>query len=81
MVIIIIFFSYGFKIKYLQGIASSRLKNISQNSSYFTTDSLGFLGKAEYLRNQVIGGSSFGLDIGLITNKSINGWYFWCFIK
>ena len=69
-------FSYGFKIKYLQGIASSRLKNISQNSSYFTTDSLGFLGKAEYLRNQVIGGSSFGLDIGLITNKSINGWYF-----
>ena len=70
------FFSYGFRFKYLQGIASSRLKNISQNSSYFSTDSLGFLGKAEYLRNQVIGGSSIAFDIGLITNKSINGWHF-----
>tara|TARA_B100001250_G_scaffold354107_1_gene327797 strand:+ start:741 stop:2261 length:1521 start_codon:yes stop_codon:yes gene_type:complete len=68
--------SIGFRIKYLQGLASGNLSSLSDNSSYFFTDSIGFLGKAEYVMNQSVGGSGIGLDIGFLTNKSIKGWNF-----
>tara|TARA_B100000029_G_scaffold437986_1_gene453526 strand:- start:348 stop:1862 length:1515 start_codon:yes stop_codon:yes gene_type:complete len=68
--------SIGFRLKYIQGLASGRTSSISDNSSYFYTDSIGFLGKAQYLINQSIGGSGFGLDIGLLSNNPINGWFF-----
>ena len=67
---------FGFRFKYLQGLASGKLNSVSDNSSYFYTDSIGFLGQAEYLMNQSIGGSGFGLDIGVLTNKPIKGWIF-----
>ena len=66
--------SIGLRIKYLQGLVSGQLSSVSNNSSYFSTDSIGFLGKAEYVMNQSVGGSGFGLDIGLLTNKPIKGW-------
>ena len=68
--------SIGLRIKYLQGLVSGQLSSVSNNSSYFSTDSIGFLGKAEYVMNQSVGGSGFGLDIGLLTNKPIKGWKF-----
>ena len=68
--------SIGLRIKYLQGLASGKLTSVSDNSSYFSTDSIGFLGKAEYVMNQSVGGSGFGLDIGLLSNKPIKGWNF-----
>lgn len=69
-------FSYGFRLKYIQGLANSKLKSISPNSSYFSTDSLGFLGKAEYLMSQSIGGSSIALDLGIISDETFNDWNF-----
>ena len=68
--------SIGLRIKYLQGLASGKLTSVSDNSSYFFTDSIGFLGKAEYVMNQSVGGSGFGLDVGLLTNEPIKGWNF-----
>ena len=70
------FLSIGFRIKYLQGLSSGKLRSISDNSSYFYTDSIGFLGKAEYLINQSIGGSGIAFDIGILNNNPINGWLF-----
>ena len=57
-------FSVGLKLKYLQGLAYGEFINLSDNSSYFYTDSIGFIGKAEYLINQGIGGSGFAFDLG-----------------
>ncbi len=68
--------SFGIRLKYLQGLASGRLIGVSDNSSYFYTDSIGFSGKAEYLMNQSIGGSGLALDLGILTHKPINGWIF-----
>ena len=66
----------GTRIKYLQGLSYAELVNLSDNSSYFSTDSLGFLGKAEYLVNQGIGGSGMALDFGLYNKEAIKGWNF-----
>tara|TARA_Y100001970_G_scaffold26569_1_gene32032 strand:- start:6223 stop:7680 length:1458 start_codon:yes stop_codon:yes gene_type:complete len=63
--------SYGIRLKYLQGLAYGELLNLSDNSSYFVTDTTtGFMGQAKYLINQAIGGSGFAMDLGLIYNKS-----------
>tara|TARA_B100000676_G_scaffold50449_2_gene49532 strand:- start:3436 stop:4887 length:1452 start_codon:yes stop_codon:yes gene_type:complete len=62
---------YGFKIKYLQGLVYSELDNLSDNSSFFITDTTtGFMGEAKYLINQSVGGSGFALDLGLIYEYS-----------
>ena len=66
----------GARVKYLQGLAYGELVNLSDNSSYFSTDSLGFLGKAEYLLNQGVGGSGMALDFGLYNKEAIKGWNF-----
>lgn len=63
--------AYGIKIKYLQGIAYGDLVNLSDNSSFFLTDTTtGFMGEAKYLVNQAVGGSGFALDLGLIYDFS-----------
>ena len=67
-------FSIGMRFKYLQGLAYGEFINLSDNSSYFYTDSTGFIGKAEYLINQGIGGSGFSFDIGVIYKKSQSDW-------
>ena len=67
-------FSIGIKLKYLQGLAYGELINLSDNSSYFYTDSIGFIGKAEYLINQGIGGSGFSLDLGIIYKEPQSDW-------
>ena len=54
--------SFGIKIKYLQGLAFGELVNLSDNSSFFVTDTTtGFMGEAKYLVNQAVGGSGFAL--------------------
>lgn len=59
--------SFGIKIKYLQGLAFGELVNLSDNSSFFVTDTTtGFMGEAKYLVNQAVGGSGFALDLGFI---------------
>ena len=64
-------FSFGIRLKYLQGLAYGELLNLSDNSSYFVTDTTtGFMGQAKYLINQAVGGSGFAMDLGLIYNKS-----------
>ena len=67
-------FLIGIKLKYLQGLAYGELINLSDNSSYFYTDSIGFIGKAEYLINQGVGGSGLAFDIGLIYQNPESNW-------
>ena len=67
-------FSVGVKLKYLQGLAYGEFINLSDNSSYFYTDSIGFIGKAEYLINQGIGGSGFAFDLGIIYKEPQSDW-------
>ena len=63
--------SLGIRLKYLQGLAYGELLNLSDNSSYFVTDTTtGFMGQAQYLVNQAVGGSGFAMDLGLIYKKS-----------
>lgn len=63
--------SLGVRLKYLQGLAYGELINLSDNSSYFVTDTTtGFMGQAKYLINQAVGGSGYALDLGMIYNKS-----------
>lgn len=63
--------SLGTRLKYLQGLAYGSLINLSDNSSYFITDTTtGFMGQAQYLINQAVGGSGFAMDLGLIYNQS-----------
>jgi len=67
-------YSFGIKLKYLQGLAYGEFINLSDNSSYFYTDSIGFMGKAEYLINQGVGGSGFAFDIGMIYKNPQTDW-------
>jgi len=63
--------SLGVRLKYLQGLAYGELLNLSDNSSYFVTDTtIGFMGQAQYLINQAVGGSGFAMDLGLIYHNS-----------
>ena len=63
--------SFGVRLKYLQGLAYGELSDLSDNSSYFVTDTTtGFMGQAQYLVNQAVGGSGFAMDLGLIYNNS-----------
>ena len=50
-----------------------KLVNLSDNSSFFVTDTTtGFMGEAKYLVNQAVGGSGFALDLGFIYQISKN---------
>jgi len=68
--------SIGSRLKYLQGLAYGKLNSLSNNSSYFFTDTTqGFLGQAKYLVHQGVGGSGFSIDLGVIY-ESQSSWIF-----
>tara|TARA_B100001123_G_scaffold447593_1_gene605636 strand:- start:1117 stop:2574 length:1458 start_codon:yes stop_codon:yes gene_type:complete len=67
----------GGRLKYLQGLAYGQLSSLSSNSSYFFTDTTqGFLGQAQYLMHQGVGGSGFAVDLGVIYQRSSSNWRF-----
>tara|TARA_Y100001970_G_scaffold228861_1_gene283638 strand:- start:7661 stop:9118 length:1458 start_codon:yes stop_codon:yes gene_type:complete len=69
--------SLGVRLKYLQGLVYGELTNLSDNSSYFFTDTtIGFLGESKYLINQAVGGSGFAMDLGVIYKKINSNWTF-----
>ncbi len=67
----------GTRLKYLQGLAYGQLSSLSSNSSYFFTDTTqGFLGQAQYLMHQGVGGSGFAIDLGVIYKNNLSDWSF-----
>ena len=66
--------SFGVTLKYLQGLF---YLGIDEDSSFASlkTDELGIYGSGKYIIRQGVGGSGFGLDIGVVS-KPINGWTF-----
>ena len=66
--------SFGFSLKYLQGLFYLGIDQDS-SSGYFLTDTTGFKGSGRYLIKQAVGGSGFALDIGFATEE-INGFRF-----
>jgi len=66
-------FAIGFTFKYLQGILNFNLNPIN---TFIQSDSTTFSLNAQYLMRQAIGGSGYGIDIGIITDESKNGWSF-----
>ena len=66
--------SFGIRFKYLQGLVYGSFSNVTGLSSYFTTDSIAFSGKGEFLLEQAIGGSGYAVDFGISNVKPIRGW-------
>ena len=67
----------GARLKYLQGLVYGQLSSLSSNSSYFFTDTTqGFLGQAQYLMHQGVGGSGFAVDLGVIYQNNLSDWSF-----
>ena len=68
-------FGIGVSLKYLQGLFYI---GIDQDSSYATlmVDSTEVVGEGRILLRQAIGGGGLGLDLGLATKRSDNGWKF-----
>ena len=68
------FMSFGVTLKYLQGLF---YLGIDEKSSYanLITDDLGIYGSGKYLIRQGVGGSGFGVDVG-VASRPINGWQF-----
>lgn len=66
--------SWGVTLKYLQGLF---YLGIDEDSSYSSliTDDLGIYGSGQYIIRQGVGGSGFGVDIGVVS-RPINGWQF-----
>jgi hypothetical protein len=66
--------SFGVTLKYLQGLF---YLGIDEDSSFASlkTDDLGIYGSGKYIIRQGMGGSGFGLDIGVVS-KPTNGWKF-----
>jgi hypothetical protein len=67
-------FSFGLRLKYLQGLIYGSFNNVTGLSSYFTTDSIAFSGKGEFLLEQAIGGSGYAIDFGISNVNPISGW-------
>ena len=66
--------AYGFTLKYLQGLFYVGIDPDS-SSGFFSTDPAGFNGSGRYLLRRAVGGSGFGLDIGL-ASAEVNGYSF-----
>jgi hypothetical protein len=66
-------FALGFTFKYLQGLVNVNLNPITTS---IQSDSTAFSLNAQYLMRQAIGGSGYGIDIGILTEESKNGWTF-----
>jgi len=66
--------SWGVTLKYLQGLF---YLGIDEDSSYSSliTDDLGIYGNGRYIIRQGIGGSGFGVDVGVVS-RPYNGWQF-----
>ena len=66
--------SLGLTAKYIQGLFYLGVDEDSSTSSLITDD-LGIYGSGKYIIRQGVGGSGFGLDLGLIT-RPYDGWQF-----
>ena len=67
-------YSAGFTVKYLLGLFYMGMESLE--SPTLTTDAHGFYGNPKYIIRQAIGGGGLGLDIGITTNESNNGYRF-----
>ncbi len=67
-------FAAGVTLKYLQGMFYLGVDPDSSHAEFITTP-LAVYGSGKYYLRQGIGGSGFGVDIGL-ASKNINGWRF-----
>ena len=67
-------YSAGITLKYLLGLFYMGMESLE--SPTLTTDAHGFYGKPKYIIRQAIGGSGLGLDVGITTNESNNGYRF-----
>jgi len=67
-------FSAGFTLKYILGLLYMGMESI--DTPYITTDITGFTGQNQYLIQQAIGGSGTGLDLGVTTHESKEGYRF-----
>ena len=67
-------FSAGFTIKYILGLFYMGMESLYNPS--IVTDITGFTGKNQYLIQQAIGGTGVGLDIGITSNESEEGYSF-----
>ena len=66
--------SWGITAKYMQGLFFLGVDEDS-SSSRLITDDLGIYGNGKYVIKQGVGGSGFGLDIGVVS-RPLNGWNF-----
>ena len=68
------YMSWGITAKYMQGLFYLGVDEDSSSSSLITDD-LGIYGNGKYIIKQGVGGSGFGLDIGMVS-RPLNGWSF-----
>ena len=68
------YMSFGITAKYMQGLFYLGVDEES-SSSNLITDDLGIYGRGEYIIRQGVGGSGFGLDLGVVS-QPLNGWKF-----
>ena len=68
------YMSWGITAKYMQGLFFLGVDEDSSSSSLLTDD-LGIYGNGKYIIKQGVGGSGFGLDIG-VASRPLNGWNF-----
>jgi len=68
------YMSLGVTAKYMQGLFYLGVDEDSSSSSLLTDD-LGIYGNGKYIIKQGVGGSGFGLDIGIVS-QPLNGWNF-----
>ena len=66
--------SWGFTAKYMQGLFYLGVDEDSSSSSLITDD-LGIYGSGKYIIRQGVGGTGFGLDVGVVS-RPYNGWQF-----
>ena len=66
--------SLGFTLKYILGLFYMGMESIEEPS--IITEITGFTGQSKYLIQQAIGGSGIGLDLGLSTKKTKEGYQF-----
>jgi len=66
--------STGFTLKYILGLFYMGMESLENPT--ITTNITGFTGKNQYLMQQAIGGSGLGLDVGITTDESNDGYRF-----
>ncbi len=66
----------GVTLKYLQGLAYLRMRDIESSGSYILTEQTSFHGTGKYLVEQAFGGAGSAKDIGLLLPDFAGGWNF-----